>query len=222
MSSFSLDSFLVFREDKNCKPTSRKCGNSCLSKARTPNGCKEKKNSLKQENHKKRQSSIEHQRKHSLPKGVSLKEQSTRVRSVRYYDFKVGKRSVSFNVADSGEGTDSSVSFYIDKSSLRVEPESAKDNLLIALKIKRIMGFDVSTRPDGFRYKNNATVDDGMGKERARIYEKIGFSKPKGGRKGATQYAVVKNGKLSPASEVKVSKKTEADTFKLLDSLLDY
>jgi late competence protein required for DNA uptake (superfamily II DNA/RNA helicase) len=41
MNLLNLDSLLSFRQDKKCKPTSLKCGDTCLSKARNPNGCKD-------------------------------------------------------------------------------------------------------------------------------------------------------------------------------------
>jgi hypothetical protein len=75
---------------------------------------------------------------------------------------------------------------------------SDQEKRRVALAVKRSFDYDVSTRPDGFRYDTSAYTGDTpeKGRDRVDAYELIGFSHTD--NPGSRQFGIVVNGKLVP------------------------
>ncbi len=95
-------------------------------------------------------------------------------------------------------GGDAEVSFSVGGTFDKAGQLQGADAARAAVRVLKIMQYDAARRPDGFIYTTHAHRGDGFGKDRQRIYEKVGFSSPKENALGARQYAIVKNGKLEP------------------------
>ena len=129
----------------------------------------------------------------ALPDGVKVEEYG----STKDYVFEVSGSEVRFSVGGLGANkaeVDYQVNGNFDRSSLK-----GRDANKVALKIARIMKYDVATRPKGFKYSVSAYTGDGFGDRRAQAYRLAGFSTPR--KAGDLQYAVVKGGKLQPIKE---------------------
>ena len=129
----------------------------------------------------------------ALPDGVKLQDDG----HTKEYVFKVAGNEVTFVVQRIGEnkgGAGFDVNGDLDRGSLK-----GRDADKAALKIARIMKYDVATRPEGFKYRVYAHTDDGFGDRRAQGYSRAGFSTPK--KAGDAQFAVVKGGKLQAITE---------------------
>ncbi len=115
-----------------------------------------------------------------------------------FYKFTEGGKTVEFKVMaqfGAGKNADGEAYFTVGGSFEKTKQLEGRDATRSALKILRIMRYDAATRPDGYIYQNKPYTKDGFGKDRARIYEKVGFSaRNSSGR----QYAIVKDGKLQP------------------------
>ncbi|MBE9178692.1 hypothetical protein IQ268_08980 [Oculatella sp. LEGE 06141] len=142
----------------------------------------------------KSSSEVKGGRQPKLPDGVTAEK----IGGFQTYEFKSGDNKVSLNILPDFFDPDShSVSFSVNGSSTAGALKGREADLA-ALKIRRIITHDASTRPDGFKYECNAVIGDSRGATRAVAYESAGFSRPVAGRAGGTQYAIVRNGKLTP------------------------
>ena len=127
-----------------------------------------------------------------LPDGVNIDADDTGPT----YKFNAGGAEV--NVYFYQGKQEISVSFEVNGSMTMAKlPQDQKN--LIALKVLKIMRYDVSQRPDGTKY---STVADGVDKKqayRSLAYNRLsGFSIPTNGSAGGFQYGIVKDGRLVP------------------------
>ena len=133
--------------------------------------------------------------KPTLPEGVKMQESSE---GDREYRVEVGGKELKFR-SDTEDAqrydADGDISFSIAKS-LDKGGLQGSDAARAGVKVLKIMRYDASTRPNGYVYSTSAYGLDGNGKDRQRIYEKVGFSKPK--KAGGVQYSIVRNGKMEP------------------------
>jgi len=128
-----------------------------------------------------------------LPDGVTMSERF----GDREYQFTQGPDRISFNV-DEPNALGANVLFRLNGSVSRDAARGTReDRLRTGLRVGRIMRADAASRPDGFRYYTNAATGDGAGAARVKLYTKAGFSSPE--VVGGIQYAVVRNGVLTPA-----------------------
>lgn len=143
-----------------------------------------------------------------LPEGVSVRRLGG---TNAIYDFEQAGNSVSVQISDVlGEHV---VDFSVNGrfSTNAGNSISSNEGASIARKVSAVMKHDASTRPDGFFYSTSAVTGDGLGQSRTAFYARAGFSFPS--RAGATQYAVVKKGRLTPSN-----RNGEALTKKQVDS----
>lgn len=114
--------------------------------------------------------------------------------SESFYSFSEGNNYIYLEVDDIGSSHD--VNFAVNGSfhSVSLPTETGSK---IARKIKNIMLYDAYERPDGFLYSAKAATADSLGASRAALYARAGFSLSS---EGSRQYAVVKDGKLVPAT----------------------
>lgn len=127
-----------------------------------------------------------------LPDGVNIDADDTGPT----YKFNAGGAEV--NVYFYQGKQEISVNFEVNGSMTMAKlPQDQKN--LIALKVLKIMRYDVSQRPDGTKY---STVADGVDKKqayRSLAYNRLsGFSIPTNGSAGGFQYGIVKDGRLVP------------------------
>jgi hypothetical protein len=128
-----------------------------------------------------------------LPDGVTMSERF----GDREYQFTQGPDRISFNVAEPN-ALGANVLFRLNGSVSRDAARGTReDRLRTGLRVGRIMRADAASRPDGFRYYTSAATGDGAGAARVKLYTKAGFSSPE--VVGGIQYAVVRNGVLTPA-----------------------
>ena len=76
---------------------------------------------------------------------------------------------------------------------------SKKEGKKVAIRALRIVQSEVAKMPDGILLTNTPVSRDGLGKERASLYEAAGFGAPDRNSKGKMM-SVVKNGKMTPIS----------------------
>lgn len=128
----------------------------------------------------------------SLPEGVTLDSENP---DLKLYDYTTpeGNRLV-FSV-DEVDGV-GDVIFEVNDSVNRETILGEKEAIRITSKVRSIMKYDASQRPDGFIYTTSPSTEDGLGAARASLYRRAGFSKAE--YPGDTQYAIVRNGKLYP------------------------
>lgn len=107
------------------------------------------------------------------------------------YSFRIDDRDIFVGI-DEGN-----VLFTVDyEMAMSDIPSKMQD--AIAIKIKRILDYDISTRSNGYQYSTSAYTGDRYGVYRAYAYTRMGFSRPKNARAGADQFGKVQNGKLIP------------------------
>lgn len=131
----------------------------------------------------------------------------------RNYSFDVGGNMVNLRISESLFSVDDgryNVIFNVN-GDLNVGSLQGRQADLAALKIRRIIVHDASTRPDGFKYEASAWTADGRGATRALAYANAGFSRPAGGSAGGEQFAVVKGGKLRPDTKALAKAETNLD-----------
>lgn len=128
----------------------------------------------------------------ALPDGVSVRRLGTNAS----YDFAQDGNRVSVQISNvAGEHI---VDFSVNSRFIAATQLDASTGAQIARKVSSIVKHDASTRPDGFRYSTSAVTGDGLGASRTALYGRAGFSMPS--RAGGTQYAVVRNGRMTPSS----------------------
>lgn len=137
------------------------------------------------------QTDIDVQGEPQIPSGVSLKENP----ESRTYEYETPDgNNLKFEVIeDRGIGD---VTFEVNGLFSRLAELPDREGIRIANKIKSIMRYDAKQRPDGYIYSTSAFAVDDLGKDRASLYERAGFSKPS--YDGDEQYAIVRGGKLYP------------------------
>lgn len=155
--------------------------------------------------------------KKSLPEGVTQSGEDD-----REYKFEIAGQTIKFNVEEGLESLfslnlsrdDKTVDFSVGGIMLAKGQLQGRDAIKATLKIRKIMEYDASTRPDGFKYNTRAQTGDSRQNSRAALYNTVGFSRPVGGIVGKTQYAIVKDGKLVPDNKRLLSTEKEAGVKK--------
>lgn len=112
------------------------------------------------------------------------------------YESSVNSDRIEFYAREENDGID--VNFSVNGDLSRDEGMSSRRGASIAYRVKSIMQYDVSTRPEGTIYKTSAWTGDNAGTDRTKAYERFGFSPPDNGKPGGMQWAIVQNGKLTP------------------------
>lgn len=131
-----------------------------------------------------------------LPKGVRRKDNGNDTT----YSFKVGGEKVLVTLRGTyvrGGGIEQIVEFVVGGGYAMGRLEGKAKNEA-ALKVLAIMKHDAKTRPDGWRYSAGAFLADQFGASRALAYERAGFSRPMANKAGGPQYAIVRNGRITP------------------------
>lgn len=147
---------------------------------------------------KKKTAAKKRKPKPKLPEGVQLRQNDYG----KNYEFSVGRSQVSFTVIPSknsqGKVYKKSIAFEVNGSYDRGNVTNQRESNAIALKLMRIMRYEVSRSKNGEIFSTSAWTSDGQGAYRARAYEAMGFSAPRHGEPGLTQLGIVKRGKLVP------------------------
>ncbi len=90
------------------------------------------------------------------------------------------------------------IAFTVNGGYERTTQMSEADRRATTTRLLEAVWIDAQSRPEGFRYHGTAFSDDGYGDQRAAAYQAVGFTPPYSGQAGSYQYALVKNGRLVP------------------------
>lgn len=117
------------------------------------------------------------------------------------YRFKTTRGdTVTMTVVTNTANTDANVAFDVNGKSTDANLPQDIANA-VSLRLMRHMREDARTRPNGFKYNAYAQEGDTKTGLRAVAYQAIGMSRPTYARAGNTQYATVRNGKLTPDND---------------------
>lgn len=126
-----------------------------------------------------------------LPDGVSVSESG----GTRNYEYQVEGVPMRVEIGDPlFSNANAEITWFVNNSTSTQQGLSDRGSVRAVSTALRIAQADAATRPDGFTYVVQAATRDGRGAERARFYERIGFTRAE--TPGDSQFAVVRNGRL--------------------------
>ena len=181
------------KKPKCDESTSQSCGMSCISGKDTCSG------GVSADIATKLIAVAVAKRKPVLPTGVTTKEITDHESTKTIYSFELEGNTVNFtsNVYKKSKSS-AEIDFDVNNDLMQNNNFDKKARARVAIKISKIMLYDVSTKPEGFKYTTYAALGDKQGPKRTLAYQKIGFAPTDDGVLGNVQRAVVKDGKLMP------------------------